>query len=94
MKKKIFAIVLAIVLVLSLSACVAKGGTTFMKGGFEPIPGSNCLMYDPNTRVVYFIYSEKSGYKGYGFMSAYYAPNGLPYLYDVDTGTLVEIQPD
>lgn len=98
MKKKLFALVLAILMVLSLSACVIgdervpKDERSLVIDEFENIPGSNCLVYDPNTKVVYFFWTGAYGNRGFGYMSAYYAPNGLPYLYDVETQTLVEIQ--
>lgn len=45
----------------------------------------NNLYYDPDTKIVYFIFNERSGYAGYGYMSPYYADNGLPYLYDANS---------
>lgn len=55
------------------------------------IETENNLYYDPNTMIVYLVFNERSGYKGYGYMSAYYAPNGLPYQYDAGARQLVEI---
>lgn len=56
--------------------------------------GANDLYYDSQTKVVYFVFSKRSGYAGYGYMSAYYAPNGLPYVYDPFNQELVEINYD
>ena len=47
----------------------------------------NGLYYDKSTRIVYLYYDfiEES------CVSAYYAPNGLPYKYNPETNTLEEI---
>lgn len=50
------------------------------------------LYYDTDTNIVYIVFNEWIGYNGYGYMSPYYAPNGLPYLYDVETNYLIEIE--
>lgn len=55
------------------------------------IPGENGLYYDRDTKIVYIIFKECSGYDGYGFMSPYYAPNGFPYQYDANKRALIEI---
>lgn len=92
MKKKLTAFVLALCLVLVLAGCMqgSKGYSfnTFLK----KVIGRDCLYYDPQTEIVYFLFNEFSGNMGYGYMSVYYAPNGLPYLYDVESGELVEIE--
>ena len=49
------------------------------------------LYYDKQTNVVYWIATTSSGYHGYGFMTPYYAPNGLPYRYEPITKKLYEI---
>lgn len=62
---------------------------------FVVIEGQDSLYYDIETKIVYVIFSN-SKYVGNncgvesGYMSAYIAPNGLPYKYD--DGTLVEIE--
>ena len=53
------------------------------------VPGVSCLYYDEKTLIVYYVRERRDDYKGYGFMSPYYAPNGLPYIYD--DGELREI---
>ena len=57
------------------------------------IPGAKDLYYDTQTKIVYFVFSEAISYQGYGYMSAYYAPNGLPYQYDPFNQELIEITP-
>lgn len=48
----------------------------------------NGLYYDSTTRIVYIMID--TGYEG--FMSPYYAPNGLPYKYNPETNTFEEIE--
>lgn len=49
------------------------------------------LYYDANTKIVYIMFNERTGYSGYGYMSPYYAPNGFPYMYNPQTNELEEI---
>lgn len=92
MKKKIIILMFFAVLIMSLTACVSNGSKGYESNtGLVAIPGANDLYYDSQTKVVYFVFNESMGYTGYGYMSAYYAPNGLPYLYDPFKRELVEI---
>ncbi|WP_281513167.1 hypothetical protein [Bacteroides acidifaciens] len=92
MKRKIFAIVLSVIMLVSLPACTSEGvkeresNTTLIS-----IPGANDLYYDRKTKVVYIMFDRYTAHRGYGYISAYYAPNGLPYLYDVFNQELIEI---
>ena len=91
-KKKFIALALFVILITSLTACVSKGSKGYESNtGLVAIPGANDLYYDSQTKVVYFVFNESMGYTGYGYMSAYYAPNGLPYLYDPFNQELAEI---
>lgn len=93
MKKKLFIMVILVVMLMGLAACASKGTKGYESNtGLVAIPGINDLYYDSQTKVVYFVFNECSGYQGYGYMSAYYAPNGLPYLYDPFKQELVEIK--
>lgn len=94
--KKIVSIFLAVlILVFCLSSCGAKESEYIdieKLFGFVKIQNESNLYYDIDTHIVYFIASAHYfGYKVYGFMSPYYAPNGLPYAYDIIDYTLVEI---
>lgn len=92
--KKIIAILLAFLLCVNLAACGTYEGSKDYpsRTGFVEIAGKRNLYYDPDTKIVYIIFNESSGgYHGYGYMSPYYAPNGLPYLYDANNQTLFEI---
>lgn len=97
-KTIVIALVLTIAVCLSLAACtVADPATsvtpapTLYYGRFAEVPHEEDLYYDPETQIVYYIRQKGAGYARYGYMSPYYAPNGLPYKYDTDTQTLVEI---
>lgn len=105
--KKIIAMVMAIAICLSLVGCMSlEERDTEVKDHtrinferateFVAVPQHDDLYYSQDTRVVYIIVQAKAG-GGYsatsaGFMSPYYAPNGLPYLYDIDRQKLVEIK--
>lgn len=98
MRKKhpiIFAVITAFVvtlLIFSLSGCAMKGVKNYEANTWRlsPVPNEQDLYYDTSTNVVYFIFNEGFGNRGFGYMSAYYAPNGLPYLYK--GGKLVEVE--
>lgn len=98
MKKKnpiIFTVITAFVvtlLIFSLSGCAVKGVKNYEENTerLSPVPNEQDLYYDTETGIVYFIFNESTGNQGYGYMSAYYAPNGLPYLYK--GGKLVEVE--
>lgn len=92
--KKIIAALLALFLCVSLAACGTSTGNKdyTARTGFVKVAGKESLYYDPGTKIVYVIFNESAiGYQGYGYMSPYYAPNGLPYLYDANSQTLYEI---
>lgn len=95
MRKKLMAIILSCILVFSLIGCGAETvqvnvsnnndlhDTQFQS--FVKIGGD--LYYDSATRIVY-----SKNYSGYGTVFVpYYAPNGLPYRYNLETNTLEEI---
>lgn len=95
--KKIIAILLIMLLCVSVIACntVEESVNPHTEHtGFVEIVERKNLYYDPYTKVVYIIFNDTdtSYYQGYGYMSPYYAPNGLPYLFDVYSRTLYEIQ--
>lgn len=92
MKKKLTAFVLALCLVLVLAGCVPGMKNYESNIGFVKIENTFNRYYDPKTKIVYIVFNEATGNRGYGYMSPYYAPNGLPYLYDVESGELVEIE--
>ena len=98
MKKKWIPVVAVIVFILICIACYEFTGMgtnpterlDSVNDRMRPTTVSN-LYYDVDTKIVYIMFHEQVGWAGYGYMSAYYAPNGLPYLYDPETNTLQEI---
>ncbi len=94
--KKLIALFLALTLCAALTGCggISEGSKNYTKHtGLVAIDGHDNLYYDPMTKVVYIIFNEMtgSGNRGYGYMSPYYADNGLPYLYDPSTRALIKI---
>lgn len=95
MKKKLTAFVLALCLMLVLAGC--KQSASDGEDNYEIITSLvhtkyRNMYYDSSTKVVYVVMIQTAYSRGYGYMSPYYAPNGLPYLYDVESGELVEIK--
>lgn len=89
--KKFFIFLIAVVLCISLSSCMKKEVYCDAQVGLVSIPGSDILYYDNNTKIVYIIFEQGSGYDRYGYMSAYYASNGFPYHYDANRQELIEV---
>ena len=96
MRNKIIALILTVVLVLCLFGCCSgtfEGSKDYTKrtgGKLQPTMMQD-LYYDTNTKIVYILFNECAGYSGYGYMSPYYAPNGLPYVYNIQNNSLEEI---
>lgn len=90
MKKKI--VILILMICFLISGCSAEGSKNYTSHtGLMQVSGRENQYYDPETQIVYILFNEYSGYIGYGYMSAYYAPNGLPYRYDPLSNELMEI---
>ena len=90
--KRIFGICLILLVMIVMTGCMTEGAKEYEEHTgylFKKIEGTECLYYDTDTRIVYVMFNEFLGYQGYGYMSVYYAGNGLPYRY-VD-GELKEI---
>lgn len=95
MKKQVSVLMLTLILLIALVGCTYKGSKSYTNrtnGRLIPTIMSD-LYYDPNTKIVYILFNENSLNieAGYGYMSAYYAPNGLPYIYNAQTNELEEI---
>lgn len=93
MSKKFLSVIITICLIFCLMGCESayKGSKNYTEttNRLIPIIGQQDLYYDSNTKVVYIIFNECAGYSGYGYMSPYFADNGMPYIYD--DGELVKI---
>ena len=95
MRNKIIALILTVVLVFCLAGCSGtfEGSKDYKKrtgGRLHPTMMQD-LYYDTNTKIVYILFNECAGFSGYGYMSPYYAPNGMPYVYNVETNSIEEI---
>lgn len=93
MKKKFIVLFLVAIIATSLIGCSSAGYKNYTDTTYARlIPTTEQdLYYDVNTKIVYILFNECSGYNGYGYMSPYYAPNGLPYMYNPQTNELEEI---
>ena len=95
MRNRIIMLMLTVFLVFCTVGCTFSGSKDYTgrtNGRLQPTMMQD-LYYDTNTKIVYIIFNEcarNSGY-GYGYMSPYYAPNGMPYVYNVQTNSLEEI---
>lgn len=100
--KNFISIILAVVIVLSMTACGAEAGdvvvnvegngelsgTVFGKSALVEI--GDGLYYDSATRIVYWWNGSFTSRVAIA-PSPYYAPNGLPYRYNPETNTFEEI---
>lgn len=74
--KKIIAILLSLILILSLSACGSnKYTSSLVKTGYKN------LFYDTRTNIVYYVRGN--------LMTVYYCKHGVPYSFNSTTGELV-----
>lgn len=103
--KKLLYIIICCVIVFSLVGCGAErpvvvvnvendsslSGKVFGKDALIEI--GNYLYYDSTTRIVYW-WNNQIGLEGDSSISPspYFAPNGLPYLYNPETNTFEEIE--
>lgn len=97
MKKQLKTIICLVALTISflcLAGCASTGSKDYIKdtnGRLRPTAMQD-LYYDTNTKIVYILFNECTGYSRRGYMSPYYAPDGMPYTYDASTNTLKEIE--
>lgn len=100
--KKILAIILACLIVMSMLGCESTSpvyvgvdnkenltSNTFGKSALVEL--GDFLWYDSTTRIVYWWNGNLSDYHYDATPSPYYAPNGLPYKYNPETNTFEEI---
>lgn len=103
--KKLLSIILCCVIICSLVGCGAEkpavvvnvdnkdslSGIVFGKDAMIEI--GNGIWYDSTTRITYWwVGTMTPGYYSSTTPSPYYAPNGLPYLYNPETNTFEEIE--
>lgn len=77
--KKCIKLILCIAMLLALCGCTTDLDQSLP---LTKIDGYDYLYYDQDTKVVYMAFRQYYGNQGYGYMSPYIAPNGLPYLWD------------
>ena len=106
--KKLLPIILCLIILLSLVGCSTEttvvsvnvennsslNGMIFGKSALIEI--GNDLWYDSTTRIVYWWNGDLRNvlHSPATTPSPYYAPNGLPYLYNPETNTFEEINHD
>ena len=95
--RKILILIAALLLFCTLTGCGSETVVVNVEntenissnafGNFVEI--GNGLVYDGATRIVYI---ENYTYYAHYVYTPYYAPNGLPYKYNPETNTFVEIE--
>jgi len=92
MNKKIILILLAILLIIGITACSStsedrgpiKNADITQKTGLVYIKGSQCLVYNQTTKIVYLMF-EQDAIKGSSHVCSYLTPyiseNGYYYKY-------------
>ena len=92
--KKFISIIAIICMLFCLTGCAVSGNKDYTKNTNNrllAVPNQQDLYYDVNTKVVYIVFNEFTGSVGYGYMSPYYSDSGFPYVYNVTSGALEEI---
>lgn len=93
MKTKILCCLSCLILVCMLfTGCSPAKGSKNYENNANLVNIKNELYYYVDTGIVYIVFNEASGYKGYGYMSPYYSENGNLCRYDVNTNSIVEIK--
>ncbi len=97
MKRRIISLVMALLIIslaVVLTACSATTNKADFTSGdisnFKNVEGEDFLVYDRDTKVVYYLFSTCSGYNGYGYLAPYIGENGNFCRYI--NGKIVEIQ--
>ena len=99
MKKLAIILVLSLIVLFCSGCCSESESTTQVRTSDGQLQSSSSfadfitigdsLVYDASTKIVYFqTYTYGQNY----VYTPYYATNGMPYKYNVDTNTLEEIR--
>lgn len=89
MRNKIITLILIVFLIFWMVGCTFTGSKDYVErtnGRLQSTMMQN-LYYDTNTKIVYILFNECAGNSGYGYMSPYYAPNGMPYVYNIQNNS-------
>lgn len=90
-----------IIIILGILMCFSLTGCTSTNSGSKDydihshlisIEGENDLYYYSTTHVVYIVFNEYHGYKGYGYMAPYYSENGKLCVYDDQKKEIIELK--
>ena len=86
-------VLLAAIILTGCSTSVegSVGNSAVVENGWFYRISDTPMVYDKDTHIMYYLFSKCTGDQGYGYMSPYYAPNGMPYVYNVETNSLEEI---
>lgn len=92
---KRFVLVFLIVCMMCFqSGCVQSNDENMVSttnGRFMQVQNEQDLYYDIDTKIVYVMFIRSEGRQSAtGYMSPYYANNGLPYIYNTETNSLEE----
>lgn len=84
-KRTILMIVCAILMSSALTACDIDNSKYYTEpvneaalemSNFKTVDGKDYLVYDDDTRVVYYMIRTYRGYTGYGYLAPYISENG------------------
>lgn len=92
MKRFMIVFLVACMMCFQTGCAPVNGDSTVntIKGRFAQIQNENDLYYDIDTKVVYVMFSRGASDHRTGYMSPYYANNGLPYIYNTETNSMEE----
>lgn len=88
MKK--FICCLLLVLCLCLNGCGTEYGFHADDVGFDECGDYDGLYYNINTKIIYYIFNDGDGYKGFGYMAPYISEHG--YFCKWDDNQIIEIK--
>lgn len=77
---------------LLLTGCTPVAGNKNYENNANLIHIRDSLYYYKETKIIYIIFNEGIGYKGYGYMSPYYSSNGNLCKFDEEINSFIEIE--
>lgn len=83
-------VIVAIILFIFVLEKTEKNYNDENNNWFQQVDNYDYLVYDPETRIVYYRQKEMSGYKGFGYLAPYYSECG--FLCRYVNGQIVEIE--
>lgn len=97
MKRKFLIIILGLILCFGSVGCnfdnTKEGSKDYdIHSKLISIEGENDLYYYSATHIVYIVFNEWTGDRGYGYMSPYYSQNGKLCKYDTEKKMIIEME--